>query len=294
MNPHYSSKTILILIFSGFIICSATESDQDLITEPVEISLNPYVGRLVTVNALAGDETLKLLFDTGGGKTYITPDAARRLSCKPSGRSIGFRMSGEIVESENCDGISLSVDGISFHHAYIGVWDINSILPEDLPRLDGILSLKTFQNQPFTLDLSTKRLILETKESLENRTKTMTRLESRIATGPAGGALTIFLRGEIRESEDYGWFLLDSGNLDAVIVSQHMVNNNITDSTASSVTWESEISLGNLSSVSVKFRTKEIIYDGALSEAFLRKWIFTFDLSNNAVWASPAENASSE
>ena len=95
--------------------------------------------------------------------------------------------------------ISLSIGRVSFHYERIGVWDVNKILPEDLPRLDGILSLKTFLDQPFTIDLSSKHLILETKESLEDRTSTMTRLESRIATGPNGNELTIFLQGKIRE-----------------------------------------------------------------------------------------------
>lgn len=293
MNPYYALKTITILIFSNFMACSAIKLEQDIITEPVEISLDPYVSRLVTVNAVAGNDTLRLLFDTGGGKTFIGPDAAHRLGCMPSGRSVGFRMTGETVESQYCHDISLSIGGVSFHHETIGVWDINKVLPEDLPRLDGILSLKTFQDQPFTLDLSSKRLILETKESLEDRTNTMTRLESRIATGPDGSELDIFLRGKIGHSDD-GWFLFDSGNLDVVLVSQHLVNKKLIDSTASSGIWESELKLRNLSSVSIKFRTKKIIYDGALSEKFIRKWVFTFDISNNGVWVSPVENASSE
>ena len=187
--------------------CSAIESDQEITKEPIEISLNPYVSRLVTVDALVGHETLKLLFDTGGVETSITPDVARRLGCIPSGRSVGFRMTGEMVESQYCHDISLSIGGVSFHHERIVVWDVNKILPEDLPRLDGILSLKTFLDQPFTIDLSSKHLILETKESLEDRTSTMTRLESRIATGPNGNELTIFLQGKIREFRNYGWFL---------------------------------------------------------------------------------------
>ncbi len=236
MIPNCVLKMITILISIIFMACSAIESDQDIIKEPIEISLNPYVGRLVTVNALVGDNTLKLLFDTGGGETYIVPDVCHRLGCTPSGRSVGFRMSGEMVESQYCHDISLSIGGVSFHHESIGVWDINSVLPEELPRLDGILSLKTFLNQPFTIDLSSKRLILESKESLEDRTNTMTRLESRIATGPDGSELTIFLQGKIG---DNGWFLLDSGNLDVVLVSQNLVNKKLVDSTESSNIWES-------------------------------------------------------
>jgi hypothetical protein len=287
MREYSPSRILAVLIPSIFLSCSVIETDQGIIKEPVEVSLNSYVSRLVTVNALVGDDTLKLLLDTGGGETSITPDVARRLGCNPSGRSIGFRMTGEMVESQYCHDISLSIGGISFHHDMIGVWDVNSVLPEELPPLDGLLSLKTFLKQPFTIDLSSRLLVFETKESLDHRTKTMTRLESRIATGPDGSELTVFLHGQIGEYE--GWFLLDSGNLDVVLVSQHLVSDKPSDSIASTDIWESEFKFNNLSSEVTRFRKKEMIYDGALSEEFMRKWTFTFDLSKNAVWIFPVE-----
>ncbi|MEJ2543666.1 MAG: aspartyl protease family protein [Calditrichaceae bacterium] len=287
MKKYYTLKIVMVLSTCIFLSCSVIETDQNLINEPIKISLHPYVSRLVTVNAIAGEDTLKLLLDTGGGETFIGPEVAHRLGCKPSGRSIGFRMSGETIQSQYCRDISLSIGGVTFHHDMIGVWDINSILPEELPPLDGILSLKTFSKQPFTLDLSSNLLILETKESLKHRTKAMTRLESRIATGPDGSELSVFLHGKIGEYD--GWFLLDSGNLDVVLVSQYFVKNELSDTTSSNKIWESEFKFKNLSSELTRFRAKDIIYDGALSEEFIKKWIFTFDLFKNAVWISPVE-----
>jgi hypothetical protein len=64
---------------------------------PVVVDLVPYAGRLLTVRAVAGVDTLRLLFDTGGGRTLLVPDVAHRLGCIPSGRVVGFRMSGERV-----------------------------------------------------------------------------------------------------------------------------------------------------------------------------------------------------
>jgi hypothetical protein len=52
--------------------------------------------------------------------------------------------------------------------------------------------------------------------------------------------------------------------------------------------------LDNLSAIPARFRTKDIIYDDALSEEFMRQWIFTFDLSSDAVWVSPHDNSSSK
>ena len=284
MKKYYSLKIIVSLISIILIACTKFESNEKTIKDPIEVSLHPYVGRLVTVNALVGDDSLKLLFDTGGGKTFIGSDVARRLGCEPSGRSIGFRMNGEMVESKYCHNIAITIGGVSFQHDNIGVWDINSVLPEDFPPLDGILSLKTFLNQPFTLDLSSNHLIFESEKSLNERIKRMTKLESRIATGPDGSELTVFLHGRIK---DYGWFLIDSGNLDVFLVSHHFAENIQNDSTTSTSTWESEFTFKNFLSSLTRFRTKEIIYDGVISEEFLRKWIFTFELYTNSVWIEP-------
>ena len=283
-------KLLSILISFIFLVCSESDSCNNSIEEPVMVTLNPYVGRLVTAKAVVGADTLQLLLDTGGGETFIIPDVARRLGCKPSGRGIGYRMNGEPVTSQYCYNITLTIGEISFHHEMIGVWDINSVLPEELPPLDGLLSLKTFQNQPFTLDLASKCLTLETKYSLDDRVRNMTRLKSRIATGPSGSEMTIFLHGKLRE---YGWFLLDSGNLDVVLVSPHLDFNRPIDSTKTSDVWEAELNISNLSPKSTRCRTKDIIYDGALSEEFMSDWIFTFDLSSNAVWVTPVDKSQS-
>lgn len=287
MSSHKYVLISLFLIYIFQISCSGPKSVQENLKLPVDIPLNPYVSRLVTIDAVANSDTLHLLFDTGGGLTLIGPKIAKRLGCEPSGRSVGFRMTGDHVNYQICSDIVLNIGGIDFRHETIGVWDVNSVLPENLPPLDGILSLKTFSNQPFTLDLSNKRLILESEQSLSERVKNMSRLKSRIATGPDGSELTVFLHGMIKKA---GWFLLDSGNLDVVQVSPHLDFNSVGDSIISSNIWESEFMLDGLSPVLTRFRTKDIIYDGALSEKFMREWIFTFDLASNAIWISPIKN----
>ena len=268
---------ILPLFYSS---CNFSTSGKD---KPVKIPLNPYIGRLVTVEAIVENDTIQLLLDTGGGESLIGPDIAEKINRHPTGRKIGFRMSGEQVVFQYCHDVSIVIGGITFHHDEIGVWDIKSVLPENVPPVDGILSLKTFRNQPFTLDLSSKSLILETPKSLANRIEKMYRLTSRIATGTDGSELDVFLRGRLKQN---GWFLLDSGNLDAIVVSEEFVDKTSADSNKVSDINEAEINLEGLPSHLVKYRTKNIIYDGALSEEFMREYIFTFDLSSNTVWAS--------
>ena len=291
MKKYYALKILTILIPFIFISCAVIETDQEKIKEPVELSLNPYVSRLLTVETIAGKDTLQLIFDTGGGKTLISPEIAKRLGHIPSGRIVGYRMTGEQVEFQHCPDITLTIGGIPFHHEEIGVWDIHSILPKELPPVDGILSLKTFENQPFTLDLSSKKLILETPQSFSNRIKSMTKLKSRIATGPSGSEIDVFLHGKAQKS---GWYLLDCGNLDVVLLSEKLNINSSSDSIASSGVWESEFIFDNFEPISTKFRKKDIIYDGALSAEFMNDFIFTFDLASNGVWVSPVENSQSK
>lgn len=288
MKSYIFQRILAVLIALVFIECSSSRIDKSDLKKPVDISLNPYVSRLVTVETIADKDTLQLIFDTGGGETFISPEIAKRLGHVPSGRGVGYRMTGEQVEFQYCPDITLTIGGIPFRHEEIAVWDIHSILPKELPPVDGILSLKTFQNQPFTLNLSSKKLILETPESFLNRIKSMTRLKSRIATGPGGSEMNVFLHGKAQKS---GWYLLDCGNLDVVLISEKLNTNSSSDSILSSGVRESVFVFDNLKPVSTKFRKKDIIYDGAFSAEFMNEFIFTFDLSSNAVWVSPVENS---
>jgi hypothetical protein len=254
-------------------------ADQTLAT-PVEIALTPYIGQLVTVDAVIGTDTARLIFDTGGGETVISPAMAERIGCTPSGRSVGHRMNGDRVEFTYCPSVTLSVGGIGFGHDQIGVWDVQALLPTGVPTIDGVLSLKTFADHPFTLRLAEQKLTLETPDTFRAQLEGMSRLRSRIATGSDGDELTVFVRGAVG---DTAWFLMDSGNLDVVQAGPHLQT---TRSSDASETWDAELTLDGLPGVPATFRTRDIIYDGVLSESFLRQWVFAFDLSVNQVWAA--------
>jgi Aspartyl protease len=260
------------------IACNADTDDAQHAASPIDVPLTPYIGRLVTVNAVIGQDTARLIFDTGGGQTVINPRVAERAGCAPSGRSVGFRMTGEKIESPVCSEVTLSIEGVVFTDPSVDVWDVQRLLPEGVPPVDGILSLKTIAARPFTLRLAEGRLTLETDASFERQVAGMHLLRSRIATGPSGAEVTVFVRGV---ASDTGWFLIDSGNLDAVLVAPHMAGAHTLDEG----TWQAPLTLNGLPGVAATYRTSDIIYDGALSEEFLRNWTLAFDLRGNAVWA---------
>jgi hypothetical protein len=187
-------------------------------------------------------------------------------------------MSGEQVDFQLCYAISVFIGGLEFEHEQLGVWDVNAILPEGVPPIDGVLSLKTFAAQPITLDLGNRVLTLETAASYRDRIRDMARLNSRLATGTDGDELDVFVRGEV---DAPGWFLVDSGNLDVMQVAPHMGD--------SEDVWEHVLHVDGMPPVATSFRTSDIIYDGVLSEEFMREWLFSFDLASNEVWVMRAQ-----
>ena len=258
--------------------CTGLRDTPEKAVAPVEVALNPYIGRLVTVDVVVDRDTARLIFDTGGGETFISPEVARHIGCTPTGRSVGFRMTGERVDMQLCHDVAISIGGVGFEHQELGVWDINAILPEGVPSVDGLLSLKTFETQPISLDLKTRSLTLETAASYRDRVLNMARLHSRLATGPNGDQLSVFVRGEV---DSTAWFLVDSGNLDVVQAAPYLGG--------SEDVWEHDLHLDGMPPVSTSFRTRDIIYDGALSEEFMRDWVFTFNLASNEVWVARAQ-----
>ncbi len=92
-----------------------------------------------------------------------------------------------------------------------------------------------------------------------------------------------FSRQELIQRRDKIFAKMDSGNLDVVQAGPHLQSARSSDAAE---TWDAELTLDGLPGVPATFRTRDIIYDGVLSESFLRQWIFAFDLSVNQVWAA--------
>ena len=128
-------------------------------------------------------------------------------------------MSGERVLFKHCDATRLEIAGRAFARSQIAVWDVMAVLPKELPPLDGVLALDVFERQPFTLDLASGTLTLESPASTKERTQGARMVKARIATGLSGAELTLFLHGRLDEP---GWFLFDSGNLDLVQAAPHL------------------------------------------------------------------------
>ena len=248
------------------------------------IYLENYVGDLKKVNVTIGSNSYSFLFDTGGGETFISPEIAKSLGKTIYGSTIGFRMSGEMIKYRKTDSISLNIYRTTIFHSAIGILDIMSLLPKGFPKLDGVLSLKSFHDKLLTLDLANNRIILETTSSYRRLIKNKIALQSRFANGPDGNELTIFL-GIPRQERLY-WFLFDSGNLGELLLSHHAAYEwGLESDTVSQ--WKS---LGSLSinigkkQFTSEAASKDIIYDGSLNFAILSQSTFIINFPKKQIW----------
>ncbi|KIA99274.1 hypothetical protein OA93_06500 [Flavobacterium sp. KMS] len=270
-----TTKIVFSLLFLGNAIVSLAQDT---------IPLKTYIENMKTVDVFIKGKKYNFLFDTGGAETLISPEIANMLNKKIYGSSTGFRMDGEIIKAQKSDSISLIIGTTTLFHPTVGVWDIMSILPKEFPKIDGIISLKSFSNTILTIDLSKNILIIENDVSAKKRIKGKSLLPTRFANGLEGSELNIFVR--IPKNNFYYWFLFDSGNSGPLLLSNESAvvwglkpENNAIEIT----TPKSEFLIGK-NKLIVKPFTRNIIYDGVLNFESLSKYIFTIDFKKKEVW----------
>ncbi|RYZ00308.1 MAG: hypothetical protein EOO11_02020 [Chitinophagaceae bacterium] len=267
-------RPLALLILALLIVPGAKAQDT--------IRLARYAGNLKQVTVRIGDSSYRLLFDTGGGDTFLSPRIAAALGKPVYGEATTFRMSGEPVRYQRCDSVRAQIGGRAYFFPSVGVWDLMSILPKGLPPIDGVLSLRSFAGAAISIDLAQELLIVETRASLRRRTQKMTLLGSRFATGPAGNELSVFL--QLLHGGRPFWFLFDSGNLRDVLLSPATAKAwNINADSAGHVPGPVPLSLGGRS-FTESAGVEPIIYDGALNFRFLSSRVFTLDLARYRVW----------
>lgn len=243
------------------------------------ISLQPYAGKLRTVSAQLGFQPISLLLDTGGGQTLLTPKAAQRLGLQPCGRSISYRMNGEQVSFEQRLAGPLVVGPLFNKKLKIGIFNLDSLLPPGLPEVDGILALDVFSTNPFSLHMAENHLIFESPISLAPRLEGLKTVHIQTATGMDGNSLTIFVPCQTKSGQE-AWFLLDSANLDAILIDRHLRP----EFDIYSGGTQAVLQFGGASPEPYDVSVRPLIYDGVLNAEFFEKHLLTFDLERKQMW----------
>lgn len=232
----------------------------------------------------------RLLLDTGGGLTLLSPSVTAAAGCTPWGRLTGYNMFGRRFDGPHCDGIPLAVDGHRFVPAVTGLVNMAKLNPAD-STLDGIASLDLFEGRTITLDFARGRLVVESPASLRARIGAMRPLPMRVKREVEGLALAVLVGVPTRHG--LLWMELDSGNGGTVLVSKPVAALVGLDSAvAGRQTADFALAEGIRVRTAHAF-TPDLIMDGNLGMPFLREWVVTLDLQAGLGWIAPAEAAPS-
>ncbi len=269
-----------VLLYSLLFFCGIIQGfAQDT------IKLKPYIENMKTVDVFIEGKKYNFLFDTGGAETIISPEIANTIKKEIYGSTTGFRMSGEKIKAQKADGISLSIGNTKIFHPTVGVWDLMSILPKDFPKIDGVISLKSFAQTVLTVELSKNILIIENKNSAKKTLKGKSLLTTRFANGLEGGELNIFV-GIPKQNKLY-WFLFDSGNSGPMLLSNESSKIWNLEKESQKDNYENnpelEFVIGD-KNLKIKPFVRDIIYDGVLNFEAISRNIFTIDFKNKEVW----------
>lgn len=236
------------------------------------LPLDPYFRDLRTMRLDSDVGSLTFLFDTGGGATSVTPDVAARMGCDPYGRDVAHRMTGELVEFRQCDATALRLGDWRGQVEPLAVFDVNTLLPRELPRLDGVLALDAFRERVITIDWPAGQIQLHSGDEADRLARSRG-LAFRAATGNTGRMLEAFV--PVESTKGRLWFLLDSGNIRGTLVSRHVVEQGLLpfpQGTGASLV------IGGRAPTHVPVVVDDLIIDGALGTAYLMTGPVTLDL----------------
>jgi hypothetical protein len=248
---------------------------------PQVLPLDPYVGRLYTVQVALDGVPLRLLFDTGAGLTLLVPERAKQSGCVPRGRSVGWRMGGERVVFALCRGGALALGSLRAPLPVYGIFDLARVLPAELPPLDGVLGLDAFGSGVLVVRLAQRELAIEPAGAAV--APGWTEIPMRVASGIDGATRVVFLGARAADGGLY-WLELDSGNLDAVLLAPH-----VTDALGLRADGRLTLDLGALRGIPVEARARELLHDGALNAAFLERYDIRLDFGSLRAWLRPAQ-----
>jgi hypothetical protein len=256
---------------------------------PFELTPQGHIMVKAKVNGVEGN----FIFDTGAGLTLITRTFSEKVGKlhKQDGSYTAFRATGEQLTADLYDAETVAIGDFVEHNPVLTVFDVN------LGPIDGLISLMSFKEQPFTIDYTNKKIVFETDKSMSAVRKSGHQISLQLEDS-RDKALTIFAYFVVNDKLTLQ-FSIDSGAGNNVyrINSSHIADLSIDTANASKITIPSEfnpkvktrIYQADVKSIAVKgspaIRCRDVkasfidglIYDGIVSLNWIGKQV-TFDL----------------
>lgn len=242
--------------------------------------LEPY-RKTVALRAQVGGHAGLFAFDTAGGITLISPALAAKIGCKPWGRLSGHRMMGDRLDMPRCDAIALRLDAQTYRLPVAGVFDIVTLLPEGAAPLDGSIALDAFAGLAITIDFPAMRLIVESPDSLRERTAQAAALPVSLARELQGRALAASVGIPTRDGT--AWMELDSGNGGTILVAKPYARLFGLDPDEKGP-QKADFAIGAALRAQGAAFTPDMILDGNLGMPFLKDKVVTLDLAAGKLW----------
>ena len=263
-------------------ICILTASAMSSLgAQPDTLQLHRGPGHLRTLTVRVAGRDVEYLFDTGGGVTVISPEDSAALGCVPGGKGFGVRLTGEPLRGRNCANVDLAIGRIE-SRTDAGVMDLAKLLGPGAPPVHGMISLMSFRGRLLSLDLAANRLIVETPQSFAERTRRMTPVDVRLATGPNGGELEAFIGLTARNGAKL-WFEWDSENNASTLVAPPAASLLGADTASAAFDMPVQLAAGVSATIPVRLKA-DMIHDGVLSAGFLERATWSVDLEHGRMW----------
>jgi len=261
----------------------ATISASALAAEPIVLKMEPW-RRSVAVRAEVGGKERLFSFDTGSGVTIISPTLAKELGCEKGARLVGFRMTGDKVDTPRCDDVAVTIAGHRFNVPVAGVYETGQLAAKEAAgTIDGLLALDIFAGRTVTLDFAGGRIILETADSARKRVAKATELPARLGRDVSGRAIAVYV--DVPSPLGTLEFELDSGNGGTILVGKPYARAFGFDPDKGPVRGKLNMGRGVVTE-GVIFPAG-ITLDGNLGMPFLKNYLVTLDLDQGRVWLAP-------
>lgn len=188
------------------------------------------------------------------------------------------------MNSPKCDDVAFELSGRPLMAPSTGVFDINTVLPPDAPRLDGSLGLDIFAGQTVTIEPQ-RRIVIESPGSLAARLKNAREIKIRLVRDVEGLSLTA--NAAVETPQGRAWMELDTGNTGTLVIANHIaplvgLQPDLKTPTPVHLTLTGGVP------VDAPARTRDLIMDGNLGTAFLKNWNLTLDLAHSRGWLTPS------